>query len=177
MLSGRDAVVAFIGAVSTVAVAWVLREDPLEAAVAAVIAAASTWLAIIDFNEHRLPDRIVGPLAGFATVAVVVLGLVDDDIAQAGTAIAVAVAVVAGLFVLNLAVGVGMGDVKFSYPLAVMLVWLGNDALRIGALAMILSAGVYTAARLIRARSSKMQIPFGPFMALGFVVAILTTMT
>jgi len=50
---------------------------------------------------------------------------------------------------------------------------LGSRSLQLAVLVMFLSAGIYTVAILIRSRSMSMQIPFGPFMALGYVAGVL----
>ncbi len=173
MLARRDAVVVILGAAATLWTLWAFRDDPLVAATVAAIAAVSTWLSVIDFNEHRLPNRIVLPLAIFATVAVLILGLVDEDLERAVIAIATGLGFFAVLFAFGLFGGIGMGDVKFSYPLVVVLAWFGADSVRAAAWATILAGGVYTVSAMIRNRSTKMQIPFGPFMAIGFVAGAL----
>lgn len=164
---------AGIGIVATIAVGWTLRGEPLEAATAGIITLASTPLAIIDFNEHRLPNRYTGPLAVFATVALIVLGAANEDLAGAATAIGIGAIGFAVFFALSLPLSIGMGDVKFAYPLAAVLAWFGATTLRTAALAMFLSAGVYTAATLLHHRRRSMMIPFGPFMAVGFVAGVL----
>jgi leader peptidase (prepilin peptidase)/N-methyltransferase len=169
----RDQVVAAVGALATIGLLVAFRSDLVAGIVTAVVTAVSTWLAIIDFREHRLPNRIVIPLAGFATVGVLVLGLVDDDLGRAIRAVAIAMAVFAVLFVLGLVGGIGMGDVKYSYPLTAVLAWFGSLSLQTALLAMVLAAGVYTIVQLIRTRSAKMMIAFGPFMAIGFVAGAL----
>ena len=162
-----------LGAIATVAVLVAFRSDILTGAIAAVVTATSTSLSVIDFNEHRLPNRITLPLAGFATAAVVVLGVAEDDLARTARSVGIAIAVFLVVAVLGLAGGIGMGDVKFSYPLAAILAWFGSTSMRVAVIVMILVAGVYTAVTLIRNRSSKMMIPFGPFMAAGFVAGVL----
>jgi len=173
MRVARDTVVHVVGVICVVAILWVFRSELLTGLVASGIAVVSTLLSVVDFNEHQLPNRMTGPLAGFTAIAVFVLGVIDDDVAQAVTALGIGAAVFVGLFVLGLAGGIGMGDVKFSFPLAVMLTWLGSRSLQLAVLVMFLSAGIYTVAKLIRSRSMRMQIPFGPFMALGYVAGVL----
>jgi len=155
------------------ALGWRFRSDPLEALAVCVTAATSTRLSQIDFREHRLPNRIVGPLALFVVVAVLVLGLVDNDLERALVALLVGTAVFAVLFVLGLANGIGMGDVKFSFPLAALLIWLGDGRLLLAAVVMVLSAGLYTVGLMAWKRSMRFAVPFGPFMAIGFAAAAL----
>jgi len=171
--SRADMVTAVIGVVVVAALAWRFRSDPLEAIVVGVTAAASTRLSQIDFREHRLPNRIVGPLAGFVAVGVLVLGAIDEDLSRAGRALLIGAIVFAVLFVLGLANGIGMGDVKFSFPLATLLAWLGQDHLVLAGFALVLTAGLYTLGLMLWKRSLRFFAPFGPFMAIGFVIAAL----
>lgn len=173
MRVGRDTVVHMIGVICAVVILWVFRSDLLTGMVASGVAVVSTLLSVVDFNEHRLPNRMTGPLAGFSAIAVLALGLIEDDVERAVTALGIGAAVFVGLFVFGLVGGLGMGDAKFSFSLALMLGWLGNLSLEIAVLVMFLSAGAYTVTKLIKSRSRKMQIPFGPFMALGYVAGVL----
>ncbi len=52
---------------------WILAPGLL------AIVAVSGWLSLIDWREHRLPNRIVGPLAAGVAAWLVVLGLATSQ--------------------------------------------------------------------------------------------------
>lgn len=168
-----DVITAIVGVVAAVALAWRFSSEPLIAIALAVTAVTSARLSQIDFREHRLPNQIVGPLALFAAVAVVLFGVVDNDIERSGSALLVAAIAFVILFVVGLANGIGMGDVKFSFPLVALLAWLGRDYLTLAALVMVLTAGLYTVVLMVSKRSLRFFVPFGPFMAAGLTVSAL----
>jgi len=173
MPSLHDLVVICVGVAATAVLLWTFRDDPLLGVTAGVVTAVSTPLAIVDFREHRLPNRYVVPLAGFTTVAVGVLALVENDLGRGLGAIAIALAVFTALFLLGLLGGIGMGDVKFSYPLTAVLAWLGTASLQTALVVSILAAAIYTLIQAARTRTLKVMIPFGPFMGIGFVAGAL----
>ena len=138
----------------------------------AIVVAVSIWLSIIDWREHRLPNNIVGPLAAGVVVWLVVLGVVADDGARLLNAVGFGLAAFAVFFVLNLVAGVGMGDVKYSFPVAATVGWFGWGSLRLGLLAMIVSAGVVAILAIVSGRGRDHRVAFGPYMAFGLVCGI-----
>jgi leader peptidase (prepilin peptidase)/N-methyltransferase len=66
--------------------------------------------------------------------------------------------------------GMGMGDVKLALLMGAVLGRTVSVALRVGVLAAMVP-GVYLVVRHGKA-ARKMGIPFGPFLALGSVVAL-----
>lgn len=171
--STRDRVVLAVGIIAAAAVVWALRDDPLTAILMASVVPICAWLSAIDFNVHRLPNKIVGPLAAWAAFAVALLGLVDGDLGRSVTALLVAAAVFAGLMIAGLLGAIGMGDVKFSFPLAALLMWFGSDSLTQAGMVAIFVGGFWSLGVLIITRKRHQYVPFGPFMSLGFVVAML----
>ena len=82
-------------------------------------------LSIIDFKAHRLPNRLVG---WFAVIEVFLLGFLSwdaEDLARLMTALGVGVAsTTAYLLLYFLSRGaLGMGDVKFAFPLGLCVGW------------------------------------------------------
>ncbi len=169
----RDGLVAAIGAASAMAVLFGHRTSPAGAVALSGVVAVSTWLAIIDFREHRLPNRIVGPLAAAVTVGVVVAGAVDGDLGRTGRAIGLGLAVVAVLLVANLVGGLGMGDVKYGFPVGVAVGWFGWDALSVTVLATTISGAIVAIAMLVRGRGRNQHLSYGPYMAIGLVAGLL----
>lgn len=150
------------------ATAIVLYDDPAELALGLVFVGVLAAITLTDLESRVIPNVIL--LAG-ALICVPLVGLTDPAslgeraIAAAG----------AGGFLLAFALayprGMGMGDVKLA---ALMGLYLGSavvPALVIGVLSAALVGLTVMGMRGSGAR--KIAIPFGPFLALGGVVALL----
>lgn len=138
-----------------------------EAVLAAFFAVVLVVLAVIDLEERRIPDRIVLP----ATAAMLVAQLVlfPDRVL---TSVVAALAVAGFLLAANLISrgGIGMGDVKLGLLLGA---GLGSDVVSAVLLGSI-AGGVVGLVILIRggAEARKRAIAYGPFLALGGIVAL-----
>ena len=141
--------------------------DAAELALGLIFCALLVVITLTDLDRRVIPNAVL--LAG-AVAAVVVVG-VSDPASLASRAIAAAAA--GGfLFLVALAYprGMGMGDVKLA---AVMGLYLGRavaPALLIGFAVGAVVGLVMIARRGASAR--KQAVPFGPFLALGGVVAL-----
>ena len=124
--------------------------------------------ALIDLEHRIIPNRITA----LGVVLALVLGTALDPAGEPGRLIAGAAA---GGFLLLAALaypgGMGMGDVKLA---AVMGLFLGSavaPAILIALLSGVLVGAVVIARKGARA-GRKTAIPFGPFLALGALVAV-----
>jgi leader peptidase (prepilin peptidase)/N-methyltransferase len=124
--------------------------------------------ALIDLEHRIIPNRITA----LGAVLALVIGLALDPSGEPDRLIAGAAA---GGFLLLAALaypgGMGMGDVKLA---AVMGLFLGS-AVAAGLLVALLTgvlAGVVIMARKGGHQGRKTAVPFGPFLALGALVAI-----
>lgn len=152
-------------AVAVVALRW---EDPdvwLGLALVAILVPA----AVIDLEHRIIPNTLMAAGA----IAAVAIGLLTDPSGEPERLIAGACA---GAFLLAAALayprGMGMGDVKLA---AVLGLFLGREvavALLVALVAGTL-AGLVVMARSGVADGRKTAIPFGPFLALGGIVALL----
>jgi leader peptidase (prepilin peptidase)/N-methyltransferase len=126
-------------------------------------------LALIDLEHRILPNRLTAP----AAVAAIVVGTVLDPGGEVERLIAGAAA--GGFFLLAALAapgGMGMGDVKLAGVLGLFLGAAVAPALLIALLAgVVVSVGVIY--RKGMAGGRKTAIPFGPFLALGGIVAML----
>ncbi len=125
-------------------------------------------VALIDLDLQLIPNRITAP----AAVAAVVLGTALDPGGEIERLIAGAGA---GLFLL-LAVlayprGMGMGDVKLAAVLGLFLGRSVAPALLVALVSGVVVGGVIMA-RVGVAAGRKTKVPFGPFLALGGLVAV-----
>jgi leader peptidase (prepilin peptidase)/N-methyltransferase len=135
--------------------------------VAAFFVAALVALSAIDFERRILPDRIVLPST--AIVLAAQIALFPDRTVEW-----VLSAFLASLFLFVAVVaypkGMGMGDVKLALLLGAALGKTVSVGLMLGMLAAMVVAIVLIARHGTAAR--KMAIPFGPFLALGSIVAL-----
>jgi leader peptidase (prepilin peptidase) / N-methyltransferase len=137
----------------------------LDALVAAFFCAVLVVVSATDLAHRIIPNRVVVPAAAVVLLAQTLLHP-SPEWALAALA--------AGGFLLLAAVaypgGMGMGDVKLALLMGAMLGRTVSVALMFG----MLLALVPSAALLVRHGSAarKMGIPFGPFLALGSVLAL-----
>jgi leader peptidase (prepilin peptidase) / N-methyltransferase len=140
----------------------------VEALIAAFFAVVLVVLSVIDIERRLLPDRIVLPSA-----LVVLAAQIAVDSGRALECLLAAVGVAAFLLVAGVLSrgGIGMGDVKLGLLLGAGLGKHAVTALLLGSLA----GGLVSAVILARggAKARKRAIPYGPFLALGGIVALL----
>ncbi len=124
--------------------------------------------ALIDLEYRIIPNRITG----LGAILALAIGLALDP---AGEPERVVAGLAAGGFLLLAALaypaGMGMGDVKLA---AVMGLFLGRavaPAVMVALLAAVLYGGLVIARKGAHA-GRKTVVPFGPFLALGAVVAV-----
>ena len=130
--------------------------------------AALVALAAIDVERRLLPNRIVYPLAAWGAVAT---ALVDrDDLVEHLLAGSGAFAVLL-LIVLARPRGMGMGDAKLAGAMGVCLGAAVIAALLVAFLAGALAGLWFVIREGVAAR--KRTVPFGVFLALGGIVAVL----
>jgi leader peptidase (prepilin peptidase)/N-methyltransferase len=136
-----------------------------EAAVAAFFCAVLVTVSAIDLERRIIPNRIVVP----ATVIVLLANTARDVSPQwiLGGLAASGFLLVAALIY---PAGMGMGDVKLALLMGAALGKTVGVALLAGMFASMVPSIVLFARHGKAAR--KMGIPFGPFLALGSVVAL-----
>ena len=138
-----------------------------ETFVAAFFVTVLVVLSAIDAERRILPDVIVLPAT--ATVLVAQIVLFPDRALEWGVA-ALGASLFLFLALLAHPKGMGMGDVKLALLLGAALGRSVSVALMVGMLAALLAGSLLLARHGPAAR--KAAIPFGPFLALGSVVAL-----
>jgi len=135
------------------------------AAIGAFFCAVLVAVSAIDLEHRIIPNRIVLP----ATVVVLVANTLRDLSPEWALA---ALGASGFLFAAALAypAGMGMGDVKLALLMGAALGRTVSVALMAGMLVAMIP-GLYLIARH-GAKARKMGIPFGPFLAIGSVVAL-----
>jgi leader peptidase (prepilin peptidase)/N-methyltransferase len=125
-------------------------------------------IALIDLEYRIIPN----PLTALGAVLAIVIGLTLDPSGEPGRLIA---GVAAGGFLLLAALaypgGMGMGDVKLAGMMGLFLGAAVAPALLIALLTGV-GLGAVVIARKGAHEGRKTAIPFGPFLALGALVAV-----
>ena len=135
-------------------------------------------LAFVDLAHHRLPDRLVGPLYLAVLLLLLIPAATSGDWAAYLRALLGAVAMFLAYFLLALIypAGMGMGDVKLAGALGLALGYLGWPYVLVGFLAaFFLGSFIGLILMALRKVDRKTPIPFGPFMILGAVLAVVLT--
>jgi leader peptidase (prepilin peptidase) / N-methyltransferase len=126
-------------------------------------------IALIDLDHQIIPNKITAPAAILAVAIGLALkpsGVPEQLIAGAGAAAFLLV------FVFAYPRGMGMGDVKLAGVLGLFLGREVGVAIFVAVIAGTL-VGAAVMARLGVERGRKTRVPFGPFLALGGIVALL----
>jgi leader peptidase (prepilin peptidase)/N-methyltransferase len=155
---------------AALAVAVVLaREGTHDLALGLALVALLVPIALIDLDHRLIPNR----LTGLGAVAALAIGLATEP---SGVPEQLGAGAAAGGFLLLAALarpgGMGMGDVKLAGVLGLFLGWDVAVALLVALVAGTL-VGIVVIARRGVATGRKTAVPFGPFLALGGVVALL----
>jgi leader peptidase (prepilin peptidase) / N-methyltransferase len=136
-----------------------------KAAIAAFFSAVLVAVSAIDLQHRIIPNRIVLPAAIVVLVAATARDLSPEwalgALAASGFLFAAALAYPGGM---------GMGDVKLALLMGAALGRTVSVALMVGMVCALVPGIVLLARHGAKAR--KMGIPFGPFLAIGSVVAL-----
>jgi len=167
-ISARYPITELILAVLYAATVLVLWGDMTEILLGLVFVTMLVAITVTDLEQRIIPNKVLLVAAAFAVLIAAV-----GDPGSLPQRVLAAAAAGGGLFLVALAYprGMGLGDVKLA---AVMGLFLGRNvapAILIALLAGSLVGLVMIAREGAEAR--KRAIPFGPFLALGGVVALL----
>jgi leader peptidase (prepilin peptidase)/N-methyltransferase len=138
------------------------------AVVGSFFAVVLVYLAAFDLEHRLIPNRVVLPAAAIVLAAQIVL-YPNHSVEWLAAAVCTA-----GFFFVTLLLyppGLGMGDVKLALLLGAALGTNVLGAVLVGTVA----AAIFGAVLVLRggAQARKMAIAFGPFLALGGIVALL----
>ena len=133
-------------------------------------------LSVIDFKTHRLPNKLVG---WFVAVEILIMGIIEwmaSDFARLLTALGVAAAAIISyvlLYILSRG-SLGMGDVKFAFPLGLCAGWYSPGNWLAAIFVSFFLAGIVAVIGLVTKRMTrKSRLAFGPYMFLGtFLVCV-----
>ena len=133
-----------------------------------IFVAALVAITVIDLDHQIIPNRIVAPLAMAAIALTAIFAphhLAEHVIAGAAAGGFLLIAVLA------YPAGMGMGDVKLAAVMGLVLGRAVAPAMFIALITGTVVGAVVMARKGVR-EGRKTRIPFGPFLALGSIVAI-----
>ena len=133
-------------------------------------------LSIIDFKSHRLPNHLVGWFVAVEILIMGITGWIASDLALLLTALGVAAATMISYVLLYLVSrgSLGMGDVKFAFPLGLCVGWYSANQWLVAIFISFLLAGLVSVIGLVTKRiTRKSRLAFGPYMFFGtFLVCV-----
>jgi leader peptidase (prepilin peptidase)/N-methyltransferase len=130
-------------------------------------------LSIIDFKTHRLPNHLVG---WFTAIEILIIGVTSwftSDWTRLAAALGTALITIFAylLFYLASRGSLGMGDVKFAFPLGLCVGWYSANHWLVAIFVSFLLAGLVAVIGLITKRMNrKSRLAFGPYMFLGTLI-------
>jgi len=136
-----------------------------------------TRLSVIDLKVHRLPNQLVAWFTATQIATLIALSL--DDINYLKLPVLVAVGTSATYLILfALSRGsLGMGDVKFAFPLGLTVGWYAPDLWLMAIFATFLSAGVVALVGIIAKRMNRQsKLALGPYMFLSTLLTCVVGM-
>jgi leader peptidase (prepilin peptidase)/N-methyltransferase len=144
------------------------------------LALAGAPLVVIDYQHHRLPNRLVYPAAGAALVLLAVAAAVRHEWHDYLRAVEGGVAVYAVLFVLMLISprSFGWGDVRLGGVLGLYLGYESWGTVYYGIFAGFLLGAVVAITLLVTRRATmKTAVAFGPMLLLGALIVLAFELT
>jgi leader peptidase (prepilin peptidase)/N-methyltransferase len=156
---------------SVVVLAAIRFSDPWQAVLVAGLLALMPGIALIDLRHRIIPNRLTYPaLLLFVPVVLLAWAIGDAvDPVRAGLGLLLYGGVL--FIVAAISGGMGMGDVKLAAVIGLVLGSLGLRFVGVAAAAAIVLGGLGAIVALAMGRGRKSAIPFGPYLAVGAVVA------
>lgn len=139
------------------------------------LALAGIPLIVIDFEHHRLPNRLVYPAAVGAFVLLALAAAIDDDWADYLRGVEAAAVAYAVLFLLKFISprSFGWGDVRLGGVLGAYLGYSGWLAVYFGLFGgFVLGAAIAMVLLAVRRATMKTALAFGPMLLLGALAVL-----
>lgn len=134
------------------------------------LALVTVPLIVIDVRSHRLPNLLVLP--GYAVLLTAMLGTWWQEGEFPWLSVAAAAGYFVFLYLLAWLGGMGMGDVKLAGVLGGASGLVSLQAVVMSPVFAFLAAGLVSLVVWALTRTSKTRIPFGPFLLVGFWLAV-----
>lgn len=140
------------------------------------LVAVGLALALIDLDCKRLPDALTLPSYPVAAVLLGAAAVAGSDSGSFVRALLGGLAMYAVYFALCFAypAGMGFGDVKLAGVLGMYTAWLSWGVWAVGLFLGFFLGGLFGIALVALSKAGrKTAVPFGPFMLLGVLLAVL----
>lgn len=139
-----------------------------------------TWLTVVDLREHRLPNFLTLPMLVVVPIGLGVAHLIGGPPSPmwsgwpgAGVGASIWLGLLGLVFLVTRGAGMGLGDVKLAPSLGATLGWLGVEVAFVGIVLAFVLGGVVSVLLLVTRRVERhTAIPFGPFLLLGSLAAV-----
>jgi leader peptidase (prepilin peptidase)/N-methyltransferase len=133
-------------------------------------------LTVIDLDHKLLPNRVVFPTGIAGAALLTIAALASSEPVRIRDA-AIGALIFGGFFFLIamlVPAGMGFGDVKLAFVLGMFLGFAGGPGLvLVGMFLAFLAGGVVGGGLMVlKGKGRKYEVPFGPFLALGTVLAV-----
>jgi leader peptidase (prepilin peptidase)/N-methyltransferase len=154
-----------------VVLAAIRYSNPWQAVLVGGLLALMPGVALIDLRHRIIPNRLMYPSLILFPVLILLAWLIDGavDPSRAGIGLALYGGILFVVAVISR--GMGMGDVKLAALIGVVLGALGLRFVGVAAGAAIVLGGLGGLIALAMGRGRKSAIPFGPYLAVGAIVA------
>ena len=140
------------------------------------LAAVGLALALIDLDCRRLPDALTLPSYPVSLLLLAAAAGAGSDSGELLRAVLGGVAMLSVYFALWFAypAGMGFGDVKLAGVLGMYTGWIGWGSWAVGLFLGFFLGGLFGILLIVgRKGGRKTAVPFGPFMLLGVLIAVL----
>ena len=142
----------------------------------AVFVGASVLLTVTDLDTKLIPNRILGPSIVVGLLLLAAGWLAATQSGSPVRALGGGLAYFSVMYLLALLArgGLGFGDVKLAFLIGAFAGYLSWGAVVVAGLGGFIIGGVVSIGLLVgRSRGRKDEIPFGPFMTVAGVIAVL----
>lgn len=135
-----------------------------------------TWLSVIDLKIHRLPNRLVG---GFTVTELLTLLIANQGFTLAKrlqeTLMIAGLNTLAYLLLHAISRGsLGMGDVKFAFPLGLCIGWYVPNLWLSAILGTFVIAGLIASFGILTKRMNRnSKLALGPYMYIATLITCL----
>ena len=141
-----------------------------------VFFAALLAISVIDLHHYIIPNRVVYPTLLLVVPLIALAAVAGGSWSHLEDAAIGGVAAFGALFVVHMISprGLGFGDVRLAGVIGFMAGWLGLSYVVLALfLAFLLASIIGVGLIVVRLKSRRDAVPFGPFMAAGAVLAVL----
>lgn len=142
----------------------------------AVFTTAMVLLTVTDLDTKLIPNRMLGPATALGGFLLLVGWLFDTSAGSPLRALGGAAGYFSAMYLLAIIArgGLGFGDVKLAALIGMFTGFLSWEAVLIAGVGSFLIGGGTSLVLLVfRIRGRKDAIPFGPFMTLAAMIAVL----